>query len=153
MGENFLKTPEVDDGVMMGWWRSLMDLWTHDKLVWLISVILITGGYDGSWLTSVEVFSPSGVRLPCSVPPLLASRYDHTQDGEVACGGGFGDTSCATLTASGWITSHLLTEKRHGHVSWSSPAGLLLMGDWTTELLSDTGSSSTPSFGLEYETL
>ena len=95
----------------------------------LLSVLLITGGYyDGyEYLSSVEVLSPTGVPLPCSVPPFPEPRVGHTQDGEVACGGGddgalYGSatlTNCVTLTASGWITSHKLYYERQGHVSWS----------------------------------
>ena len=124
-------------------------------------MLLITGGYNSNERTTVEVFSPSGVRHSCSVPPLPEPRWDLTQDGAVACGGGDPGsatlTDCVTLTASGWITSHDLVEKRKNHVTWSSPAGLLLMGGaysgQTTELLSDTSSSSSPSFDLEYSTV
>ena len=49
-------------------------------------VLLITGGIGrnkqgdkSTELTSVEVLTPSGVPLLCTVPPLPASRYDHTQ--------------------------------------------------------------------------
>ena len=121
----------------------------------IISVILITGGHGTG--TSVEVVSRWGSPLPCTVPPLPAYRSYHTQDGEVACGGDNTATltSCVTLTASGWTTSHHLVEERHNHVSWRSPAGLLLMGgEYTrrsTELLSNTNSSSSPSFNLEYD--
>merc|ERR1711923_591698 len=98
---------------------------------------------------------------PCSVPPLPAYRDDHTQNGVVACGGGHSwtatATSCVSLTVSGWTTSHQLQETRHQHVSWRSPAGLLLMGGLqssrTTELLSDTSNSSSQSFYLEYFTM
>ena len=121
------------------------------------SVILITGGSDEyTELTSVEVLSPSGVPLPCTVPPRPATRSGHTQNGEVYCGGDrwFSDF-CMSLTASGWTTSHQLREERFDHVGWSSPAGILLMGgefsSRTTELLTDTG-SSLPSFDLEYDT-
>ena len=107
------------------------------------------------------MLSHSGVPLPCTVPPLPAPRYSHTQDGEVACGNGEDDTTaqhinCVSLTASGWTTSHDLLEEREGHSSWLSPHGLLLMGGldsvWKTELLSGTSSSSSPSFDLEYAT-
>ena len=119
-------------------------------------MILITGGWDSyTDLTSVEVFSPSGVRLPCSVPPLPASRQDHTHDGAVACGGWDGNTatytSCVTLTAEGWQESHQLQEKRVDHSSWRSPDGLLLMGGKdspnTTEILTDN--STSLSFQLD----
>ena len=105
----------------------------------------------------MEVVSPTGTPLPCTVPPLPAPRYRHTQDGLVACGGyGTGTrTSCVTLTGSGWQESHQHQEERALHVSWRSPAGLLLMGghsNLTTELLTNTDSSSSPSFDLEYYT-
>ena len=105
----------------------------------------------------MEVVSPSGVPLPCTVPPLPDPRDSHTQDGEVACGGFYTLSTCVSLTASGWATSHNLVDRRYDHMSWRSPAGLLLMGGQysrrTTELLSDTNSSSSPSFDLEYDTL
>ena len=127
----------------------------------LISVIIVTGGNgDGStFLTSVEVLSPSGVLLPCSsVPPLPAPRIGYTLDGAVACGGWSGSpsgpiTNCISLTASSWTISHQLQEARMDHVSWSSPAGILLMGGSgntplnTTELLTNT---SSMSFDLDY---
>ena len=127
-------------------------------VLFLISVFLITGGRGVDYAGyAVEVFSASGARLPCSVPPFPLQRYQHTQDGEVACGGsGSGYYSCDSLTASGWTTSHQLVSPRHRHVSWRSPDGLLLMGGeyslQTTELLTDTSSSSSPSFDLEYDT-
>ena len=77
----------------------------------------------------------------------------------MACGG-YGSTAvlstCVTLTGSGWQESHQLQEERAEHTSWSSPAGLLLMGGGysvtSTEILSATDSSSTSSFTLEYKT-
>ena len=118
-------------------------------------MIIVTGGEgEGyTYLTSVEVLSPTGVRLPCSVPLLPDSRYHHTQDGEVACGGyDYEDaTSCSTLTASGWTKSHDLLYERLQHVSWNSPDGLLLMGGndkYETELITNTSSISSVSFSL-----
>ena len=122
-------------------------------------MILISGGSLGSETqASVEVLTTSGTPLPCTVPPLPYYRSGHTQDGGVACGGvtTATRTSCVSLTGSGWTTSHHLVEERYNHVSWSSPAGLLLMGGQysprTTELLSDTSNSTSPSFDLEYDT-
>ena len=121
-------------------------------------MILITGG---NGLTSVEVLSTSGSSLPllCTLPPLPSSRYGHTQDGLVACGGccAAAGASCVTLTAEGWEETHQLQTARNYHSSWSSPAGLLMMGGYgysaynTTELL--TNSSTSPSFLLEYDTV
>ena len=106
----------------------------------------------------MEVLTPSGVPLPCTVPPLPAPRKALTQDGLVACGGWntASRTSCVSLTGSGWQESHQLQERRDDHSSWRSPAGLLLMGGWgsstSTEILSATDSSSTSSFTLAYDT-
>ena len=138
-------------------------------------MIIVTGGEgEGyTYLTSVEVLSPTGVRLPCSVPLLPDSRYHHTQDGEVACGGQDYDdaTSCSTLTATGWTKSHNLVYQRRKHASWNSPDGLLLIGGEyslrTTELLTNTSSrrmsnrdhtespyqTSTSWFNLKYDTM
>ena len=123
-------------------------------------MILISGGLGGSvhgWgaLPSVEVLTPSGLHLSCSEPPLPRWREFYTQNGEVVCGGEPDKWSCITLTGSEWTTSHQLQESRWGHSSWSSRAGLIMMGGYdsgkTTELLSNSGSSS-PSFDLEYDT-
>ena len=105
-------------------------------------------------MTSVEVLSPSGVPLPCSVPPLPDERYEHTQDGLVACGGNNAATftTCVTLTGGGWPESHQLRQRREDHSSWRSPAGLLLMGGTSTEIPSATDSSTTSSFTLAYKT-
>ena len=81
----------------------------------------------------------------------------------MACGGGglwYTLSSCVSLTAFGWIESHHLTWERWGHVSWSSPAGLILMGgdqdidqsDWTSTELLTNDSSSTEFYDLEYDT-
>ena len=134
------------------------------NIIFLFPVIIVSGGY-GSYdeytkLTSVEVLSPSGAPLSCTVPLLPTLRHRHTQDGEVACGGGdYGAAtrrSCVTLTGEGWQESHQLQQGRGVHSSWRSPAGLLLMGGYysgnTTEILSATYSSTTSSFTLAYNT-
>ena len=80
----------------------------------------------------------------------------------------YSTTTCVKLSAldGRWVVSHNLQESRRYHCSWESPVGLVLMGGWydkyndgsgnngftTTELLSSSGSSSTDSFTLQYET-
>ena len=116
---------------------------------------MVTGG-DG--LTSVEVFSGAGTRLPCTIPPLPTARWAHTQDGLLSCGGWYGDyiRTRVKLTTGGWVVSHILLEDRAHHSSWQSPAGLVLIGGEysgrTTELLSSSDSSSSSNFTLQYWT-
>ena len=104
----------------------------------------------------MEVLTSSGAPLPCTVQPFTVTRWRHTQDGLVACGGDATETSCVSLTGSGWQESHQLQERRYGHSSWRSPAGLLLMGGYyrrtSTEILSATDSSTTSNFTLAYST-
>lgn len=129
-----------------------------------ISVLLVTGGQrNGSSdkLDSVEVLSAEGVPMDCSVPPLPAPRALHTQDGLESCGGSSSKTSCValSLTAGGWEVSRQLQQPRHGHSSWRSlMGGVLLIGgaagsaSTTTEMLSPTDSSTSASIKLLYET-
>ena len=135
----------------------------HDRCKVLVNflVLLVTGGYstgsDGTYIgsrTSVELLSSDGTRL-CSLPNLPAERYQHSQTGLVACGGGKRRssevTSCVTFAGGRWKRTHTLGQKRHSHTAWASPRGVLLMGGKysrrTTELLTDNG-HTTPSFNL-----
>ena len=138
----------------------------HDRCKVLVNflVLLVTGGYstgsDGTYIgsrTSVELLSSDGTRL-CSLPNLPAERYQHSQTGLVACGGGkfrsSERTSCVTFDSGRWKKTHTLRYKRFAHSAWASPRGVLLMGGGysdgdgtTTELLTDNG-GSTPSFSL-----
>ena len=121
---------------------------------------MVTGGdYDGTGLTSVEVLSAASTRLPCTIPPLPAARWGHTQDGLLSCGGYWVTRrTCVKFSAlaGGWVESHNLLEDRYWHSSWQSPAGLVLIGgdysSTTTELLSSSDSSSSSNFTLEYDT-
>ena len=91
---------------------------------------------------------------------LPSSRAYHTQSGDILCGG-YEDhdpsTTCMSYTAGAWVTSHTLLEERYDHCSWRSPEGVLLMGGGgsprTTELLSNTDSTTSLSFSLEYDTV
>ena len=66
--------------------------------------------------------------------------------------------TCDTFTAGAWEQSHQLSMARWYHVSWRSPAGVLIIGGSSTaarrstELLSATDSTTTPSFTLPYDT-
>merc|ERR1712079_161712 len=104
--------------------------------------LMITGGYstDGDGQHTAEVWLPDD--RSCQLPRLPSpGRQAHTQSSLTACGGYFTGTSCLTFDGE-WEQSHSLSaEERTNHVSWQSPAGILLMGgddsDYTsTELLS-----------------
>ena len=134
---------------------------TEDNVSFLILAILVTGGTAAE--VSVEVIREDGTL--CSMadfPP----REHHSMSGFTVCGGvarhaGNVITSCSTLTAGVWETTHNMNVRRRDHLSWNSPNGTLLLGGcWncdpsyqTTELLSTTSSSSTEAFTLSFDTL
>ena len=90
------------------------------------------------------------------------TRFTHSQTGLVSCGGYTTPTSsnCVTFSGGSWAPSHTLQvqtnlQGRGGHLAWSSPDGVVLLGGWfdaqnTTELLSDTTGDSTPHFPLKH---
>ena len=116
-------------------------------------MIIVSGG---SGTSSVEMIYKNG--STCSFPDLPFERYRHSQNGLVVCGGdNLGSDSCSTFTDGAWMNiSHNLAVQRRGHVSWTSPDGILLIGGDdtdaknTTELLSATSSSTSPSFQLAF---
>jgi len=64
-------------------------------------------------------------------------------------------TSCLTLTGEGWENTTTLLEKRFGHSSWDSPAGVILMGGRdslrTSAKIEEDGTSAI-SFNMKYDT-
>ena len=126
----------------------------------ILSAIIVTGGEASE--VSVEVIREDGTL--CSMadwPP----RVRHSMSGFTVCGGStktYGDTisSCSTLTAGEWETTHNMNVLRSDHLSWNSPNGTLLLGGcWncdpsyqTTEFLSTISSSSAPAFTLLFDT-
>ena len=109
---------------------------------------------------SVEVFFPS-TNESCFLPSLPAPRNGHTVNGVVVCGGehpGIENKknpetkTCLTLESGQWVESGVLTEDRSFHTSWTSKAGLMLMGGelspGTTEVF-----KGGPSFPLQYSSM
>jgi len=104
--------------------------------------ILIAGGTGAE--NSVEVYIPD-TGESCSLPSLPEARVDHTVDtiphyGPVICGGRDSPTTCLHMTDSGtWenLISGPLGAPYTAHTSWSSSAGLYLMGGDYTGLASD----------------
>ena len=107
----------------------------------LFLAIIITGG--GYSYHSVEVLKSNGSRW-CSLADLPEKRTDHSQSGLIACGGLFTTDTCVKFSNGTWTQSHDNLDTRIGHMSWSSSVyGTRLMGQRTTELLTDNG--KTPS--------
>jgi len=121
--------------------------------------IIISGGDRAR--TSVELFNPHDASQGCSLPSLPVGRNGHTMNTLEICGGYSYSTSttwttCITFTSGQWVTSHALTEKRWDHISWSTDAGILLMGGSysvrTTEIISPGVYDAVPGFGMRYNT-
>jgi len=117
--------------------------------------IIISGG-DGAF-TSVEVFYPTDDKQSCVLPSLPDQRTGHTMDSLEICGGVVTSTTCITFTSGQWVTSHALTEEREGHTSWSTEAGIVIMGGYysgmTTELLTEEEYDGVPGFDMQYDTM
>ena len=131
------------------------------------SAIIVSGGGGGlNSKNSAEILIEDGKTFKsCSLPNLPDSRYHHTQSGATLCGG-YGDddddrmhSTCLTFSNSKWKESHTLLEPWIYQSSWSSPNGILLMGNTAskenygrgTELLNDDGTSSK-QFDLKHTT-
>ena len=107
------------------------------------------------------MFLPSTSTSCLMSASLVIGRYGHTQDGLLACGGGYDSdapTSCEEFSpATGtWArTNHTLQEERRDHVSWSVEEGTILMGGWgsqtTSEIVKHDGTTET-SFEMKYDT-
>ena len=86
----------------------------------------------------------------CSLPDLPDARNSHTQSGLITCGGGKTydtRTSCVTFSSGQWKPSHVLQYERHGHSSWMSKHGIVILGgagpfENSTEILKDDGTSA-----------
>ena len=79
-------------------------------------VILVTGGYrsDEANLTSTEILYSNGSYM-CNIEELPESRFLHSQNGWVVCGGQNRDETfetCLTFTKGEWIQSHSLKYPR-----------------------------------------
>ena len=95
-------------------------------------MILITGGYNGAPMKSAEIFDPVK-KTSCSLPKLPEPRNQHTQDGDLACGGGDGASTTITCVKwspleGTWTKSHNGGFSRYGHLSWATDSGVHLIG-------------------------
>ena len=106
----------------------------------------------------MEVFSPRD-KTGCLLPSLPDNRAGHTMDSLEICGGSDSSTTtttCITFTSGQWVTSHALTEERWYHTSWSTDAGIILVGGsgsgMTTEIISQGEYEGVPWFDMQYNT-
>ena len=116
----------------------------------------MAGGSSGSPLDVVELFNPNTGTSCVITGKLDQPREGHTGDGSLVCGGQDDDngdylSSCYNLATGDTI--NLLTV-RSDHTSWSTDAGVYLLGGSggyrTTELV--TGDTTQAGFGLKYDT-
>jgi len=121
-------------------------------------VIVVTGGYNKSYITkTVEAISLEGTPL-CTLPDLPDERRRHTMDDDIMCGGYSTKTSCLRYVAGEWTRFRRnLVNSRSNHVSWKRPDGevVLLGGEdskstKTSEVVN--GSDKQIGFDLKYET-
>lgn len=123
--------------------------------------ILITGGKGAE--KSTEVFIPETGKT-CILPDFRTKwgRNGHTLDNvantTVLCGGGpymSGNRySCLHFTPTSevvWKHYALSVKRRHGHTSWVSSAGLVLVGGWNSPR--DTDIVNVPSGGGNFSLL
>ena len=119
-----------------------------------VLAIVISGGQPIDSSRSVEVLRGNGTPW-CYLPQLPDNRSSHTMAGLVTCGGGFTRYSCLSFASGHWIQSHDLIQARWSHIQWSSHAGLILMGGYTSattsEILTNDGKSKE-NFTLKYKT-
>ena len=115
----------------------------------------MAGGYSGGYLDLVELFNPINQTSCVITRKLDQPRYDHTGDGNLVCGGAGNGVKSSCYNVATGATINLLN-KRYGHTSWSTDAGIYLLGGYdgsgyrTTELV--TGDTTQAGFGLKYDT-
>ena len=112
---------------------------------------------SGSGLDLSELFNPN-TGTNCAITGKLDQpRYYHTGDGNLVCGGDSNDSTISSCynVATG-ATINLLNGRQY-HTSWSTDAGIYLLGGYdgsgylsTTELV--TGDTTQAGFGLQYDT-
>ena len=106
---------------------------------------------DYSVLDVVELFNPNTGTSCVITVKLDKTRFGHTGDGNLVCGGA--RSGCYNVATG--ATINLLTV-RSRHTSWSTDAGIYLLGGspsynyGTSELV--TGDTTQAGFGLKYDT-
>ena len=114
----------------------------------------MAGGWSGSKLNLVELFNLETMSS-CTVDNTLDQpRSTHTGEGNLVCSGWGNDAISSCYNVATGATINLLNG-RSNHTSWSTDAGVYLLGGYpggrTTELL--TLGTTQAGFGLQYDTM
>ena len=128
--------------------------------------MLISGGYvgHGDGQQSVEIYHPDK-QSSCKIPDLPESRFVHTQDGGMLCGGLKSGNEAPERSCRRWnpdtgawdLEIESLTKERFNHISWTPADGTvtyLIGGSWsslTSEAI-DKDYVVTSSFPLQHWT-
>ena len=117
----------------------------------------MAGGSSGSGFDLAELFNPNTGTSCVITGKLDQPRWYHTGDGNLVCGGWTGTdyiSSCYNVATGATIN---LLHRRSLHTSWSTDAGIYLLGGnpdsnyRTTELV--TGDTTQAGFGLKYPSM
>ena len=102
-----------------------------DKSVLREGILISGGNNENGSLSSVELFIPETNQI-CSLPPMTRSRYLHSQNQFLACGGGgrSSGSSCEEFnTKLGQWSLHPspLIQSRRRHSSWTLGNGSVIL--------------------------
>ena len=90
------------------------------------------------------------------LPEIQVKRFDHTQDGLLACGGSADSTlgwgTCEKFENGNWVLAPYNITNRWGHASWKTANGIYLIGGVfgykTSDLLVETSGNVVKGFNL-----
>lgn len=107
-------------------WSTLNAQGGVDPGFLIYPALLITGGLHSD--RKAEVFFPP---YSCKLPDLPESRYYHTQNGFLTCGGGNSQKTCNKWDpeTGTWPLSHNLPSGR-SELSWTTGSGTYLIGGY-----------------------
>ena len=95
----------------------------------------MAGGYSSSALDVMEIINLETMSSCLVVNTLDQPRGYHTGDGNLVCGGldddGYSISSCYNVATGETIN---LLNGRDTHTSWSTDAGIYLLGGWDSRV-------------------
>ena len=99
-----------------------MFVFAFEHILYYIAGVLITGGFPTG--NTADLYLPSS-GAGCALPTLPASRWGHTLDDGLLCGGQDTSDSCVQWgpDTGSWEAAATLDVAREGHVSWTPVGG------------------------------